>query len=443
MTRPRWTVAGALLAALALTADPAAAHDHTSRGRLVFADHEAPVVSVLDLDTGKVTHSFPITKADPALIGTEGGRFVVIRTGDDAGTIRLLDSGLFFESHEDHFDIEKGEVRLLDLVLTGDKPSHVVSEKGWLTVFFDGQRPWLGKSDPKIVALRLDALDRGTAEPEVWPAPAPQHGIAVPLGGDRFLVSVSKEAYAKGDDRSVSSRPNGFEILDRSQGWKAVASFNDASDSDRSCKEFHGHAALGETHVFGCNPRIEGSAASDGGVLVIGPGPDGAWGSRKLAYPDGRRASTIKGRAAGRYLVANYGGENGRPFEALLRIDPTADALAAADVFPIPAGQAVCQYEVTNDGRRVVNLTQDGKLRVYDIAPEWKAVAEFDAVPAFDCAWDAATPAPAVAIIGNSAFVSDPENGRIREFYLNSLKQGLDVPVGGKPSAIAGGAAAG
>jgi hypothetical protein len=48
-----------------------------------------------------------------------------------------------------------------------------------------------------------------------------------------------------------------------------------------------------------------------------------------------------------------------------------------------------------------------------------------------------------VAIINNSAFVSDPENGRIREFHLNSLKQGLDIPVGGKPSAIAGGGSAG
>lgn len=440
MTRPRWIAATALL--VALSAD-ASAHDQVSRGRLVFADHESPVVSVLDLDTAKVTHSFPVSKADPTLIGTEGGRFVVIRSGDDAGTIRLLDSGLFYESHEDHFDIEKGEVRLLDLTLTGDKPSHVVSEKGWLTVFFDGQRPWLGKSDPKVAALRLDALDRGTADPEIWSAPAPQHGIAVPLGGDRFLVSVSKEAYAKGDDKTVSSRPNGFEILDRSQGWKPVAAFNDTADPSRSCKEFHGHAALQDIHVFGCNARIDGNPASDGGVLVIGPGPDGAWGSRKLAYPDGRRASTIKGNPAGRHLVANYGGESGRPFEALLRIDPMAEALTAADVFPIPAGQAVCQYEVTNDGRRVVNLTQDGKLRIYDIAPEWKAVAEFDAVPAFDCAWDAATPAPAVAIIGNSAFVSDPENGRIREFYLNSLKQGLDVPVGGKPSAIAGGGSAG
>lgn len=440
MTGTRLSAAAALLAAL--SAD-ASAHEHVSRGRLVFADHEKPVVSVLDLDTAKVTHSFEVSRPDPTLIATEGGRFVVIRTGDDAGTIRVLDSGLFYESHEDHFDIEKGEVKLLDLVLTGDRPSHVVSDHGWLTVFYDGQRPWLGRSDPKTVVIRLDDLDDGTAEPTVWPAPAPQHGIAVPLGDDRFLISVSKEAYARGDDKSVSSRPNGFQILDKAEGWKTIASFNDTADPDRSCKEFHGHASLQDVHVFGCHVRIENDPAGDGGVLVVGKGPDGAWGSRKLAYPDGRRASTIKAGPAGRYLIANYGGDHGRPYDALLRIDPAAEALTAGDVFQIPDGQSVCQYEVTGDGKRVVNLTQDGRLRVYDIAPEWKVVATFDAVPAFDCAWDAATPAPTVAIIGNSAFVSDPENGRIREFYLNSLKQGLDIPVGGKPSAIAGGGNAG
>jgi len=435
MTGTRLSAAAALLAAL--SAD-ASAHEHVSRGRLVFADHEKPVVSVLDLDTAKVTHSFEVSKADPTLIGTEGGRFVVIRTGDDAGTIRVLDSGLFRESHEDHFDIVKGEVKLLDIVLTGDRPSHVVSDHGWLTVFYDGQRPWLGESDPKAVMIRLDDLDDGTAEPAVWPAPAPQHGIAVPLGGDQFLISVANEAYARGDDKAASSLPNGFQILDKADGWKVFASFNDAADPDRSCKGYHGHAALQDVHVFGCDAK-----AGDGGVLIVAKGDKGAWDARKLAYPDGRRATTIKAGPSGRYLVANYGEGHGRPYDALLRIDPKARTLTGEDVFQIPDGQAVCQYEVTGDGKRVVNLTQDGKLRVYDIAPEWKVVAAFDAVPAFDCAWDAATPQPTVAIIGNSAFVSDPENGRIREFYLNSLKQGLDIPVGGKPSAIAGGGNAG
>lgn len=433
-----------LLASMTLSILPTQAHDHdVLRGRLVFTDHVKPIVKILDLDSGKIAHSFEVTKADPALIATEGGRFVVIRTGDDMGTIRFLDTGLFFEAHEDHYDIAKGEVKMLDLTFTGDKPAHVVSENGWVTLFYDGERPWLGKSDHKVVAIRTDTLDKAKPEVSIWPTPAPQHGIAVPLGGDAFLVSVSKEAYAKGDDKTVSSRPNGFQILDRTDGWKVIASFNDDANRDRSCKEMHGHASLKNVHVFGCNGTIEGDANSDGGVFVISKAADGQWASRKLLYPDNRRTSTIKGQSAGRYLVANYGGAGGKPFNALLRIDPSATELAMGDVFQIPDDQQVCQYELTKDGKRVVNLTPNGKLSIYEIEPTWKQIASFDAVPAFDCAWDAQTPSPTIAIINNSIFVSDPENSRIREFYLNSLKQGLDIPVEGMPSVIAGGGNAG
>jgi hypothetical protein len=421
----------------------ALAHDHaSSRGRLIFSDHEKPVVGILDLDTGEVTHQFAVSKAGAMLLATENGRHVIVRTGDDKGTIRILDSGLHHERHEDHVDIDKEEPGLLDLTFTGDRPSHVVSENGWTTLFYDGQRPWLGKSDHKVVLIETDSLDKPQPTVDVWPAPAPQHGIAVPLGGGEFLISVVKEAYARGDDKTVSSRPDGFAILDRAQGWKVVASFNDVADPARSCKEFHGHASLKNVHAFGCNAKLDGDARSDGGVLIVGKAADGRWGSRKLAYPDLRRTSTIKGVGTGRFLVGNYGGANGGAFDALVRIDPQAEALATADVFAIPGGTPVCQYEVTDDSR-VVNLTSDGKLRIYALAPAWAEVASFDAVAPFDCAWDARTPAPTVAVIGGSAFVSDPVNGRIREFYLNTLKQGLDLPVGGLPTKIAGGGNAG
>ena len=128
-----------LLSSLAVSAVlsslPALAHDHAVlRGRLVFADHEKPVVRVLDLDTGEVTHSFGVPKANPGFATAQGGRFVVIKTGDDAGTLRFLDTGLTIESHGDHNDIEKGPVKLTSLVLTGQKPAHVISGHGQLQI---------------------------------------------------------------------------------------------------------------------------------------------------------------------------------------------------------------------------------------------------------------------------------------------------------------------
>lgn len=422
----------ALGTSLTALAESAFAHDHAvSRGRLVFADHEQAKVRVLDLDSGEVTHTFNIPKPNPVLATTEDGRYTVIKAGDDAGTVRFLDTGLSYESHGDHTDIEKGAVRLLDYTLTGDKPAHVVSDNGWVAVFFDGHRPWERASEPGAVFIKLDTLGAAKPATRAWKSPAPQHGIAFALGKDEWLVSTHNEAYAKGDQKA-SSRSNGFRIV-KGEDWKVVASFDDLSDPQRSCKEFHGHAALGNFHAFGCAQGPEDSAR-EGGVLILG-NADGQWKARRMAYPDNRRSSTIKARDGGQYFIANYG--NKGPYDALIRIDPKAAGLTASDVFQVPDGQAVCQFEVGSNGKRVVNLTADGRLRVYDAAPEWKQVAQFDAVPAFDCAYGAKTPTPSLAVVGESAFVSDPVNKRIREYSLGNLQQGLDLPVDGTPANLA------
>jgi hypothetical protein len=434
MSRP--SVAARFAACLALvclaTSGPADAHDHTVlRGRLVFADHEKPVVRVLDLDTGEVTHSFDLPKANPGFAGVEGGRYVAIKTGDEAGTIRFLDTGLIVESHGDHVDIDKSEVKLLDFAVTGDRPAHVVSAKGELALFYDGVRPWERKSEAKAVLIPIRSLALKAPEVTIWPSPAPQHGIVIPLGGRQWLMSVPNPVYAKGEDRSASSRPDGFELLEGGdKGWKRLAHFNDSARADASCKLFHGYAASRGSHVFGC------AEGMDGGMLVLSQGGKGRWSGRRIAYPDERRVSAIKAREGARYMVGNYGLK--APYDALLRIDPAAKAGGAADVLPVPGGQAACQFELSGKGDRLVNLTPDGKLRVYEIAPSWRELASFDAVAGFDCQYGAKTPTPGLAVIGGSAFVSDPGNGRIREYHLDTLKQGLDLPVGGMPANLAG-----
>ena len=150
------SLAGGLLASAAL------AHDHAPlRGRLVFADHEKPVVRILDLDSGEVTHSFDVPKANPGFAGVSGGRYVVVKTGDEAGTLRILDTGLIAESHGDHVDLDKATPRFLDFVTKGDRPAHVISGQGQLALFYDGLRPWEGKSEPKAVLIAIDSLPGG------------------------------------------------------------------------------------------------------------------------------------------------------------------------------------------------------------------------------------------------------------------------------------------
>jgi hypothetical protein len=413
------------------------AHDHAVlRGRLVFADHEKPVVRILDLDSGGITHSFDVPKPNASLTTLEGGRYIVVKTGDDSGTVRILDTGLIKDSHGDHDDIEKVAPRLLDLTFTGDRPAHVVSENGWLALFYDGQRPWERKSESKAFLIELKSLDGRKPLVDQWPSPAPQHGIAVPLGRGQWLMSQPNPAYAKGDDKSASSRPNGFEVLQRGKqgdkqgdrAWTVLASFNDPSKASASCRLYHGHASLKNTHVLGCD---EGE---NGGMLIVARDKTGKWSARKVAYPDTRRTSTLKSREGGRYMVGNYGSKT--PYDALLRVDPAATKLSLADVLQAPDGQAACQFDLSADGRRVANLTPDGKLRIYDIV-NWKELAAYDAVAAFDCAGEG--PQPNLAVVGSSVFVGDPTGKRIREYHLGTLKQGLDMPVEGMPTNIASG----
>ena len=411
--------ATALVAALAA---PTSAHETVLRGRLVFGDHATAKLRVLDLDTGKVTHSFDVPRPDPSLDTSADGRFVVVKVGDETGTVRFFDSGLLREPHGDHVDIDKAEPGFVDLALTGDKPAHVLSGHGWISVFFDGQRPWVRPSEARADLIPVASLESGKPERLSWKSPAPQHGVAVPLGDDRWFLSAPNPAYAKGDDRSVSSRPDSFDLVDAGDGWKVLHSY--------ACPLMHGHAALGKVHAFGC---------ADGLALLKADGT-GAWTSERLAYPDERVSSAIA--ASGEIMVGNYG-KSGSPFSAFLRIDPSASSARPDDVFEIPDGQQVCQFALADDGRTLVHLAGDGKLRLYEVAPAWKEVARFDAVAPFDCAFGAPTPTPRLALSGTSAFVTDPTGGKIHEFYLATRQQGLSYNVGGAPSTVAGGPSGG
>jgi hypothetical protein len=87
----------AIGASLSVLAGGALAHDHTaSRGRLVFADHRQAKVQVLDLDSGEVTHTFEMPKPNPALTTSGDGRYTIIKTGDDADTVRFLATSLSY-----------------------------------------------------------------------------------------------------------------------------------------------------------------------------------------------------------------------------------------------------------------------------------------------------------------------------------------------------------
>lgn len=410
-------------AAPALLALPGAAHD-VPKGRLFFTDNDAPVLRVLDLDEGRVTHELPVENPSARLVGLSGGEYLAASLGDAAGTIRFLDTGLVFEEHGDHRDVEKSEPRLLPLRLQGVKPGHIVEGEGRVAVFYDGARE--PRTDAVAYLVDLARLEEASEPAGRWQSPGPQHGIAVPLRDGRLLVSTPNPAYVAGE-KDASSLPIGFRLLDARGA--VLAELDRPDDPARRCRGYHGYAVRGELHLFGCFMRQEGHPLSDGGVLLLRDAAAGVE-TRKLDYPDDRRTSTLRS-GGGRWVVGNYGkpGE----YRAFLRIDPDAAALSSADVMAVAGGQIVCQFEVSGD--RLVNLTPDGTLRLYDVA-SWRELASRPVVAPFDCTWNAPM-RPELVRMGETVYVSDPAGGAIHELSSVDLTLLRRLEVGGKPTRMA------
>ncbi|MDQ8727163.1 hypothetical protein [Bradyrhizobium sp. LHD-71] len=420
-----------LSAVVTFCSDTAAVAHTVARGRLVFAYADRPVVGVLDLDSGEITHRFDVPRANPRMVLSDEGRYVFILTGDDHGTVRILDTGVTFTSHGDHVDAEKGPVKLLEFATTGTRPSHITVANGWATVFYDGQRNDKPQTSvpSKAGAIEIASLARAKPISVLLDTPGPQHGLAVALGDHKFAVTSPNPAYARLEP-GAGSLPLGI-IAREGNGKKPFATFDGSSKNQSSCPQLHGHASVGKTHLFGCAGSPD--TAAPGGMFVL-QRQGRKWIGRSRAYPDGRRVSTLRASQEARFAVGNYG-EAGK-YVALIRIDAQSTApLVPADVFAVPDDQPVCQFAAVGD--RVINLNPDGKLRVYRAVPDWKAITSFDMIDAFDCAYDAKSTRPSLAVLGEHAFVSDPLGKRIREFNLRTLQEGLDLPIDGVPGNLA------
>lgn len=424
----------AFIAALSFLVVPGApAHDAAERtaGRLVVADHEAPGLRILDLDTGEIVATLELPLTNPRLTTLADGRFVAVR-GDDA--VHLVDTGMLDEDHGDHVHRRKEAPRLLDLVLEGPRPAHVEAVNAQAAFFFDGRRD--DGIAAQAVVVALDQLTAAEPNLRVWESPGPQHGNAVPLPHGQVLVSTPNPDFVAGVP-DATSRSIGFRQLD--EAGAVIAAFDDLDDPVASCKDYHGYAAARGVYAFGCVENDPRAAIDGGGILVLRDSGDGTLAAEKLAYPDpGRRAAQLRGRPTGHWLVANYGVSG--DYSAFLRIATDGRKLTPDDVWEVPNDQQFCQFAVDPSGTRLVNLTPDGIFRVVDIAT-FETLYEAPTVAAFDCAWNATTPKPTLLVGTVDAYVSDPASGAIYVVDLDKLQATRVIGVPGMPANLGGGKA--
>ena len=377
-------------------------HGGTLLGRLLIGDGEEGNLSVIDLETGEVDQDhFDLGSRAGRVYSTKSGRYA-IAVSSDANTAHVFDGGIFLEAHGDHFDLVEGDIRKLDIDLSGDRPSHLYVGDEWATIFYDG-------SGEVALINEHELEERGDDYvPESMNA-GPQHGAAVPLEGDLFAVSIQHPDFAQ--DPEKYRRPIGAEIRDLE---------GNSLYRTEGCDELHGDASNGHMAVFGCLGGALAVEAHDGEYgHVFVPAPDGepddfwltsVWGYHGLDH------FFALGSAVGLYIVEPEHGE----MEQLIP--------ATEDLRPI-------QVHIGHGGETLLVVMSDGELRMYDAHDGHllESKSDFLTSPVETGFWAR----PHLATAPGAIFITDSVGGEVLQLDDHDLEVVGHWDVAGVPTKIA------
>ncbi|WAB80538.1 hypothetical protein OVN18_08115 [Microcella daejeonensis] len=376
----------ALGAALALTltacatADPAAAPAAEevvdSDVREVGSPDPRAVISydggVLVVDAGSLEVLADISLDEPVRIAPAGdGRHVAL---NDASGIRMLDTGTWTESHDDHGHSYVSDPAMTEVAFPMSEPGHVVPHGDRTALFSDG--------DGTVTVLDPHDIADGDPETEVVTLPTAHHGVAVVLEDGTLVVTEGTE-----EDRTT-----------------VVAQSADGAELARTdeCPRVHGETAAADEHlVFGCA----------GGVVVYG---DGAFTT--VAAPDAAASiGTARGTEQSPIVLTNYAIEGDDTARVAL-VDTVAGTMRLVE---LPAAYASTGLAMTDAGTGLVVGT-DGVLRAIDaetgaITSETPVVAEWE-VPE-----DYTEPRPSVTVLGGLAWITEPATDTVHIVDLDEL----------------------
>ena len=374
-------------------------------GRLIVTDAVSSYASVIELSSGLVVQgAFEVAAPDARVYGALGGRyaFVVARGPEDADDrIHVFDGGIYTVPHGDHEDLVTGPLtRLLDIA--EERPIHFNANDEWVAVF----------SDARGLVFLFNAEDLGSSlaayEPIVLDS-GPQHGAAIAVDGDLFIVSTKNPDYP---DNSDDSLPVGVEVRDLDDHVVYDA-------SNRACPGLHGEAHNTAGTLFGCT----------GGVLLLQQ--DGATFSHVfIENPEGMREDARVGTVYGHaeadtfFATASYRGDQGWGQDGLWLIDTATGAFTR-----VMDESAMASFGP--EGERFFVFTADGVLQVLD--PETGEVLN----TAADLLDPDAEGRPSMTFLGEDILITDPANGLVKRVNLDTLTTVAQWEVGGTPASVA------
>ncbi len=281
---------------------------------------------------------------------------------------QVLDTGL-----------TSGAAKLTDIVFPADTAGHVTPHAGRTALFADGTGD--------ITLFDSDELD-GTTRPavETIKSAAAHHGVAIELSDGTVLATIG-----------TSESRSGVRVLDQHRNEIA---------RNEQCPGVHGEGAVAdEVVMFGC----------EDGVLLV---KDGSF--VKLAAPD------EYGRIGNAYVtdssavaVGDYGNDpdhEGYLLSDLAFIDTRAETLKIVDV---PGDGGYTWRDVGRDAHNnAIVLSSDGSLYKLDesgaVIDSWKVIAPWQG----PVEWQ--DPHPALKVVGDVAYVTEPAANRILAIDLES-----------------------
>lgn len=363
--------------------------------RLFVADGKDGAVRLLDLSDGSTLAEYSLSGPARLYRGPSGTLAFAVQR--EQNQVDLLDSGVRFVEHEEHYDLDLEEPAQLDFALAIAQPTHFVIHDEQVAIFGDGDG---------TVTLLTEAAARGGDAPRTFATGRAHHGVAVPLG-DHMVLSLPDP------DTEDAILPVGVTV--QTMAGAEVARFAD-------CPGLHGEASVGEIAVaFGC---------SDGVLLVQQDGE--SFSSAKIPNPadnpNEARVGTLYYSADADLLVGNFSREG------IVLIDPVALTMT-----PVRTPSPMWTFALAeHDPQHIVVLTLDGQLHTID-GESGEIIGSIAVVEPFEppAQGTEGVILPLLHVAGEMAYISDPNAGTVTEVHLAEMAVERTLTIPGAPYSLA------
>lgn len=380
-------------------------HDHAEHthgastgvapARLAVADGRAALVHLLDVKSGEVAATYELASPARVYAGADGTLAYAVQM--DGNRVNVIDVGVRFEPHDDHYHLGLTEPALLDFALEGTRPIHFVAHDGRIAIFYDGDG---------AAAVFEESVVRSGGEATWIDSGRPHHGVAVPLG-DVVVISLPDP------DDPEATLPVGVSV--RTLEGEEIAVFD-------NCPRLHGEASIGHDAVaFGCAD----------GVLIVARNDDG-WSSRKIDNPtdnpNNARVGTLAYNERSGLLVGNFSREGVTLFD-----------LEAGAMTPVRLPAPMWAFAWSeHDPHEILALTIDGVLYVID-GESGELLESLEVMDAFSLPQQGEHGAlrPLMVAAGDRVYISEPDAGAVIEVNLIEMAVERRIPAGEAPFALA------